>query len=72
MVTADLYPSIPHEADLYTPREALDNRENQQIPTDNLLKKLKFVLEKNYFEFNDEIKKQLLGAAIGTKLRVFS
>ena len=56
MVTADLYPSIPHETGLYTPREALDNRENQQIPTDNLLKKLKFVLEKNYFEFKDKIK----------------
>ena len=56
MVTADLYPSIPHKAGLYTPWEALDNRENQQIPTDNLLKKLKFVLEKNYFEFKDKIK----------------
>ena len=41
LVTADvvgLYPSIPHQAGLKALREALDNRENKQIPTENLLK----------------------------------
>ena len=46
LVTADvvgLYPSIPHEAGLNALREALDNRENKHIPTDNLLKMAEFV-----------------------------
>ena len=33
-----LYPSIPHKADLIALREALDEKENEHIPTDNLLK----------------------------------
>ena len=70
MVTAEvvgLYPSIPHKAGLNAFREALDNRENKHIPTDNLLKMAEFILKNNYFEFNSKVKKQLLGAAIGTK-----
>ena len=70
LVTADvvgLYPSIPHEAGLKALREALDNRENKQIPTENLLKMAEFVLKNNYFEFNGKVKKQLSGTAIGTK-----
>ena len=39
---AGLYPSIPHEAGLNASREALDNRENKHIPTDNLLKMVGF------------------------------
>ena len=70
LVTADvegLYPSIPHEAGLNALREALDNRVNKHIPTDNLLKMEEFVLKNNYFEFNAKVKKQLLGTAIRTK-----
>ena len=70
MVTADvvsLYPSIPHEAVLKTLRKALDNRENKQFPTENLLKMAEIVLKNNFFEFNGKVKKQLSGAAIGTK-----
>ena len=46
LVTADvigLYPSIPHEAGLNTLAQALDNRENKQLPTDNLLNLAKYV-----------------------------
>ena len=70
MLTADvvgLYLSIPHEAGLNALWEALDNRGNKQIPTDNLLKMAEFVLKNNYFEFNGKVKKQLSGTAIGTK-----
>ena len=70
LVTADvvgLYPSIPHEAGLKALREALDNRENKQIPTENLLKMAEFVLKNNYFEFNGKVKKQLSCTATGTK-----
>ena len=70
MVTPDvvgLYPSIPQEAGLKALKEALDNRENKQIPTENLLKMAEFVLKNNSFEFNVKVKKQLSGTAIGTK-----
>ena len=70
MVTADvvgLYTSIPHEAGLKALRETLDNRENKQIPTENLYKMAEFFLKNNYFEFNGKVKKQLSDTAIGTK-----
>ena len=67
MDVEDFYPSIPHEVGLNALREALDNRENEHIPTDNLLKMADFVLKSNYFKFNCKVKKQLLGTAIGTK-----
>ena len=54
-------------AGLIALREALDNRANKHIPTDNLLKMVEFVLNNNYFEFKGKVKKQLLGTAIGTK-----
>ena len=41
MVTADIVdqcPSIPHNAGVEALREALDNRENKKISTDNLTK----------------------------------
>ena len=50
LLTADvvgLQPSIPHEAGLKALREALNNRENKQIPTENLLKMAVFVLKSN-------------------------
>ena len=49
MVTSDvvvLFPSIPHKAGLNAFREALDNKENKYITTDNLLKMAEFVLKK--------------------------
>ena len=70
LVTADvvgLYPSIPHEAGLKALKEALDNRENKQIPTENLLKMAEFALKNNYFECNGKVRKQLSGTAIGIK-----
>ena len=68
LVTSDvvvLFPSIPHEAGLNAFREALDNKENKHIPTDNLLKMAEFVLKNNYFKLYGKSKKQLLGTAIG-------
>ena len=67
LVTADvvgLYPSIPHEAGL---KEALDNRENKTISTEDLFKMASFVLKNNLFEFNGKVKQQVSGTAIGTK-----
>ena len=70
LVTADvvgLYPSIPHEAGLNALREALDNRENKTINTEDLIKMASFVLKNNLFEFNGKVKQQVSGTAIGTK-----
>ena len=47
--------------------EALEKRESKHIPTDNLIKLAKFVLQNNYFKFNGEEKQQILGTAVGTK-----
>ena len=63
LVTADvvgLYPSILYEAGLHVVREALDNKGNKHIPTDNLLKMAEFVSENNYFEFNGKVKETVV------------
>ena len=70
LVTADvvgLYPSIPHEVGLRALREALDKRDDNTIPTEELLKMAEFVLKNNYFEFGNKIKQQISGTATGTK-----
>ena len=70
LVTADivsLYPSLPHTAGLVAFRDALDNREVEKTPTEDLVKMAEFVLRNNYFEFNGSIKQQLSGTTIGKK-----
>ena len=70
LVTADvvgLYPSIPHEADLSALREALDNRNRKEIPTENLIKMAELVLKNNFFEFDTNVYQQISGTVIGTK-----
>ena len=52
-----LYPGILHKGGLNVLREALNNRENKHIPTDNLLKMAEFVLKNNFFEYNGKVKK---------------
>ena len=71
LVTADvvgLYPSIPDEAGLKALKEALDKREKRNIATNDLIKIAEFVLKNNYFEFKGQVKQQISGTAIGTKL----
>ena len=70
LVTADvvdLHPSIPHEAGLKAFREVLDKREEHPIPTHELIRIAGFVLKKNYFEFNEQIKQHISRTATGTK-----
>ena len=71
LVTTDvvgLYPSIPHEAGLKALREILDKGQQYTIPTSELIRMADFVLKNNYFELNKQIKQQISGTAIGTKL----
>ena len=63
----DLYPSIPHNVGLRALKEALDKREQKKIPAEDLVQMAEFVLSNNFFQFNNQIKQQISGTAIGTK-----
>ena len=70
MVTIDvvgLYLHIPHDEGLRS-REALNNRENPEIPTETIVDLAELVLRNNNFEFNENHYLQTLGTAIGTKM----
>ena len=70
LVTGDvvrLYPSIPHETGLSALREALDKRTRKEVPTENLVKMVEFVLKNNFFEFDTNVYQQISGTAIETK-----
>ena len=70
LVIADivgLYSSIPHEVGLKALRNALENRNYEEIPTKNLLKMAEIVLKDNWFEFGSSVFQQISGTAIGTK-----
>ena len=70
LVTADvvgLYPSIPHKEGIIALKSKLEEQTSSKIPTNDLVKLAEFVLKNNFFEFNNEIKQQISGTAIGTK-----
>ena len=48
-------------------KEALEERNNPDVPTDFLLKLLELIFKFNIFEFNSELFFQLIGTAMGTK-----
>ena len=64
---AGLYRIIPHEAGLRALKEVLDRKEDKKISTEDLVKVAEFLLKNNYFEFNGQVKHQILGTAINTK-----
>ena len=51
---------------LRTLKEALDKRD-EKIPTEELLKIAKSLLNNNYFEFGDKVKQQISEIPIDTK-----
>ena len=63
-----LYPNIPHTYGLDALKQALNNRENQNISTESLLELAKCVLENNIFEHNENFYRQKQGTAMGTKM----
>ena len=70
LITADvvgLLSSIPHNFRLRALKEALDKREQNKIPTRELVQMVEFVLKNNFFEFDSLIKRQSFWTAIGTK-----
>ena len=70
LVTADvvgLYLSIPHKEGILALKSKLEEQTSSKIPTNDLVKLGGFVLKNNFFEFNNKIKQQISGTAIGTK-----
>ena len=59
---------IPHDKGLQSIREALDNGESPEIPTETIVDLAELVLRNNNFEFNENHYLQTLGTAIGTKM----
>lgn len=64
-----LNPSIPNQDELEALKLSikLDHREDKNIPSEDLLEIVRFVLKSNYVEFDSVIKQQLSGTAIGNK-----
>ena len=62
-----LYPKIPNDESLSFLTKALDKRRNKTVSTESLIELAEFVLQNNYFEFNNGFRKQKEGTAIGTK-----
>ena len=63
-----LYPHIPHAEGLEAISSALNERENQEIPTSLIVDLADLVLKNKNFEFNGSHYLQSLGTAIGTKM----
>ena len=61
-----LYTNIPHEEGIETCRGLLDTRDVQEPPTDDIIKLITLILNKNNFSFNNEHYLQLKGTAMGT------
>ena len=63
-----LYPHIPHNEGLESIRKILNMRNNQAIPTDDIVNLAEFVLRNNNFEFDGKNFLQKRGTAIGTRM----
>ena len=62
-----LYPSIPTNEGISALKQKLEEQTSTKIPTNDLVKSAEFVLKNNLFEFNDKVKQQISGTAIGTR-----
>ena len=62
-----LYNNILHEEGLQSLEESLNERNNPEIPTDYLVKLMEIILKNNLFNFHDELYRQEIGCAMGTK-----
>ena len=70
LVTADvvgLYSSVPHKVGIRALKEALDKPEQKKFSTEDFVQMAEFVLKNNFFEFNNQIKQQIFGTAVGTE-----
>ena len=62
-----LYNNILHEEGLESLQEGLEGRINPEVPTDYLIRLMEIILKNNLFIFHDELWRQEIGCAMGTK-----
>ena len=70
LVTADIkaaYQNIPQDDGVDCLYEALEERDNKDVPSELLSKLMELILKSNLFEFDKEIYQQLIGTAMGSK-----
>ena len=68
LVTMDIigaYTNIPQEDGTSFLKEAMDERNDQTVPSEFISKMMELVLKHNFFEFNSAIWTQLFGTAMG-------
>ena len=63
-----LYPSVPKQEGLEACREGLNSRSRSIVPTEEVLKMIKVVLDNNNFNLGNKHYTQTNGIAIGSKL----
>ena len=68
MDVTSLYTNIPHSDGIKAYKEAWDERDIKDPPTQTLVKLLTLVLKCNNFEFNGQHYLQVQGTAMGTKM----
>ena len=62
-----LYNNILHDEGLESLQEGLEGRNNPEVPSDYLIKLMEIILKNNIFNFHDELWRQEIGCAMGTK-----
>ena len=62
-----VYIQVYHTEGILALKSKSEEQTSSKIPTNDLVKLAEFVLKNNFFEFNNEIKQQISGTAIGTK-----
>ena len=65
-----LYTNIPHDDGIKAARRSLETREDKTIPTEVIIKLIKFILTKNAFQFNGKFYRQKLGTTMGSIMSV--
>ena len=62
-----LYNNILHDEGLESLQEGLEGQNNPEVPSDYLIKLMEIILKNNIFNFHDELWRQEIGCAMGTK-----
>ena len=62
-----LFTNIPKKEGLEALKEALEEREEKEVPSEFIVRLMDLILENNFFEFNEEIWKQEIGANMGSR-----
>ena len=67
MDVAALYTNIPNDEGMEAVREAFEEKQDTTFHREFVLRLLEILLHNNYFEFNGELFKQTIGAAMGSQ-----